>query len=58
MEFFDQPLPGWMTLAAGGFNRLGGGVDAAPRRIYLELATKALNNYFPPRTGFGGVTEA
>ena len=28
------------------------------RRVYLELTTKALNNYFPPRTGLGGVKES
>ena len=28
------------------------------RRVYLELATKAYNNNFPPRTGFGGLKES
>jgi hypothetical protein len=58
MVFIDQPLPSWVTLTAGGFTRLAGGVDEMQRRIYLELATKSLNNYFPPRTGFGGVKES
>ena len=26
--------------------------------MYFELATKSLNNYFPPRVGYGGVKES
>ena len=50
--------PGWQTLTAGNFDSLEGTVDRAERRVYLELATKALNNYFPPRIGYGGVPES
>ncbi len=58
MTFINQLRPAWVTLTAGGFGRIAGGVDEAQRRVFLELATKSLNNYFPPRTGFGGVTES
>lgn len=58
MQFLNQPAPRWLTLTAGNFQTLEGSLDTAPRRVYLEIATKALNNYFPPRTGYGGVTEA
>ncbi|MEX2168634.1 MAG: PSD1 and planctomycete cytochrome C domain-containing protein [Pirellulales bacterium] len=57
MQFIDQPSPVWLTLTAGEFDTLEGSVDRARRRVYLELATKSLNNYFPPRTGYGGVKE-
>ncbi len=55
MSYPDLPRPGWLTLTAGNFDRLSGPADTMPRRVYLELATKAYNNYFPPRTGYGGV---
>lgn len=58
MKFLDQRLPGWLTLTTGNFPTLAGGVDTLPRRVYLELATKSLNNYFPPRTAYGGVKES
>ncbi len=35
-----------------------GTIDRSPRRVYFELATKSLNNYFPPRVGYGGASEA
>ena len=58
MKFLDQPVPGWLTLTTGNFPTLAGGVDKLPRRVYLELVTKSLNNYFPPRTAYGGVKES
>lgn len=58
MKFLDQRAPGWLTLTAGNFPTLAGGVDKLPRRVYLELVTKSLNNYFPPRTAYGGVKES
>lgn len=58
MRFLNQPRHGWLTLAAGNFDTLEGGIDRVPRRVYVEFVTKSLNNYFPPRTGYGGVTEA
>lgn len=57
MKFLDQPSTGWLTLKAGGFDTLEGGIDQGRRRAYVELVTKSLNNYFPPRTGYGGVSE-
>lgn len=58
MQFLDRPTPGWLGLRTGRFDTLEGSVDALPRRVYVELATKSLNNYFPPRTGYGGLSEA
>jgi len=58
LAYPDIPRPGWLTLTAGNFDRLSGPADTMPRRVYLELATKAYNNYFPPRTGYGGVKPA
>ena len=58
MRFLKLPLLGWLTLTNGNWPTLAGGVDKTPRRAYLELATKSLNNYFPPRTDYGGVKES
>ncbi|MEX0728760.1 MAG: PSD1 and planctomycete cytochrome C domain-containing protein [Planctomycetaceae bacterium] len=58
MQFLNQPSPGWKTLTAGNLDTLEGSVDRMNRFLYLELVTKSLNNYFPPRTGYGGVGEA
>jgi hypothetical protein len=58
MSFPSRPQLEWSTLVAGQFDSLEGTVDAAPRRVYFELATKSYNNYFPPRVGYGGVSEA
>lgn len=58
MAFLNQPWPGWTTIKAGDFDTLEGGIDRLERRVYLEIATKSLNNYFPPRTGYGGVKES
>ncbi|MFN9723313.1 MAG: PSD1 and planctomycete cytochrome C domain-containing protein [Planctomyces sp.] len=58
MQFPSRPQPVWSTVTAGQFDSLEGTVDALPRRVYFELATKSLNNYFPPRVGYGGVNEA
>ena len=46
----------WLAVTAGDFVRLVGPADTRPRRVSLELATKALDNYFPPRSGYGGMT--
>ena len=58
MQFVKQPTPAWLTLKTGEFDTLEGGVDQARRRVYLELVTKAFNNYFPLRTQYGGVQES
>ncbi|MFM8470554.1 MAG: DUF1549 and DUF1553 domain-containing protein [Limisphaerales bacterium] len=58
LAFLSQPQPAWLTLTAGNFDKLAGGNDTVPRRVYLEVATKSLNNYFPPRTGYGGLKES
>jgi hypothetical protein len=58
LAFPNLAFPQWQTLTAGNFDSLEGTVDKAPRRVYFELATKSLNNYFPPRVGYGGVIEA
>ena len=59
LAFLNQPQPAWLTLTAGNFDKLAGGNDTnRNRRVYLELATKSLNNYFPPRTGYGGLKES
>jgi hypothetical protein len=58
MKFLDQRAPAWLTLTAGEFATLEGGTDQARRRVYLELATKWFNNYFPPRVNYGGVKES
>lgn len=49
--FPNQPLHGWLTVTTGGFKTLEGSVDRVARRVYVELATKSLNNNFPPRAG-------
>jgi hypothetical protein len=58
LQFPSRPFPVWQTVTAGHFDSLEGTIDAAPRRVYFELATKALNNYFPPRIGYGGISES
>jgi hypothetical protein len=44
---------GFVTFTAGIFSRLSGPPDKADRRVSFEAATKALDNYFPPRVGYG-----
>jgi hypothetical protein len=58
LQFPARPFPSWQTWVAGRFDSLEGSIDTVPRRVYFELATKSLNNYFPPRVGYGGVSEA
>ena len=58
MRFLKQPLPGWLTITNRNLPTLAGGVDRSPRRAFLELATKSLNNYFPPRTKFDELKES
>lgn len=58
LKFPAVALPNWYPLMAGDFDTLEGSIDRAPRRVYYELSTKSLNNYFPPRVGYGGVSEA
>ncbi len=58
LTFPSRSFPGWQSLTAGNFSSLEGSVDKAPRRVYLELATKSLNNYFPPRVNYGGTNES
>ena len=57
MQFIQQPMPRWQTLTAGSFSTLEGSVDRVQRRVYLEVVTKSLNNYFPPRFGYAGLNE-
>jgi hypothetical protein len=57
VKYADLPVAGWLRLTAGTFTRLAGPPDTAPRRVYLELATKAYDNYFPPRTGYPGFAK-
>jgi hypothetical protein len=57
LTFPSRSLPGWQTLTAGNFSTLEGTPDKASRRVYLELATKSLNNYFPARVNYSGVKE-
>jgi cytochrome c551/c552 len=49
----DHAPGSWLTFTAGTFGRLTGPTDTADRRVSFELATKALDNYFPPRVGYG-----
>ena len=58
MQFLDAPFPTLKTFTAGKFDTLEGGIDQVPRRVYWEIVTKALNNYYPPRTGYGGLKES
>jgi hypothetical protein len=44
---------GFVTFTAGDFRRLSGPADTADRRVSFEAATKALDNYFPPRVNYG-----
>jgi cytochrome c553 len=57
LKFMDQPTLGWSAFTAGNFDSLEGTPDRSARLVYLEFATKALNNYFPPRVNYGGITE-
>jgi len=54
VKYADLPAARWLPFTAGNFSRLTGSPDTAPRRVYLELVTKAFDNYFPPRTGYPG----
>ena len=58
VTFLNKPTTGWRTFTAGNFPAIAGGVSQTPRRVYLELATKSLNNNFPPRVGLGGAAES
>jgi len=44
-QFIDQAAPGWHTVSTLPAESGKG------RRVYVELCTKSLNNYYPPRTG-------
>lgn len=57
MQFLKQPLPGWFTFTAGNLVALAGGPDRTPRQVYIEFVTKSLNNYYPPRDGYGGLKQ-
>ncbi len=58
MQFLNQPRPGWFTFTAGNLDALAGGPDPTPRQVYVEFVTKSLNNYYPPRDGYGGLKQA
>ncbi len=57
MRFLLQPNIAWATHTSGNFTSLEGSIDRRPRRLFFEIATKSLNNYFPPRTAYGGLSE-
>lgn len=58
LAYADLEPGSWLAVKAGDFSALTGPPDSQPRRVSLELVTKALDNYFPPRAGYGGVTKA
>jgi mono/diheme cytochrome c family protein len=58
LKFITGQRLGWSAFTAGNFSSLEGTPDKAKRLVYLEFATKSLNNYFPPRVGYDGVSEA
>jgi hypothetical protein len=58
VAYLERDPAGWLPLTAGSFKRLAGPPDTASRRVYLELATKDFDNYFPPRTGYPGFKVA
>ncbi len=58
MKFLKQPTTGWLTFTAGNHAALAGGPDNTPRLVYLEMVTKSLNNYYPPRDNYGGLKQA
>lgn len=57
-QYANRPKLGWQTFTAGRFDTLEGSVDSVPRRVYFELSTKSLNNYYPARVGYGGLPES
>ncbi|MFM8223554.1 MAG: DUF1553 domain-containing protein, partial [Planctomycetaceae bacterium] len=57
-QYANRPRLGWQTFTAGRFDTLEGSVDSVPRRVYFELSTKGLNNYYPARVGYGGLPES
>lgn len=52
----DVGVGSWVSFRIGDFERLSGPPDTRDRRVSLEIATKSLENNFPPRFGLGGVT--
>ena len=58
VAYAEQSPGSWLSFTAGSFKRLAGSDDTATRRVYLELATKAYDNYFPPRTNYPGFKVA
>jgi len=56
MLFINQPTLAWLEMKAGRFVRFTGDFDTAVRRIYFEMATKTLNNNFPPRVNLKGMS--
>jgi hypothetical protein len=57
IAYAERPPGSWLPFTAGGFKRLAGPDDTARRRVYLELVTKAYDNYFPPRTNYPGFKD-
>jgi hypothetical protein len=53
LEHADIAPGAWATFTVGNFSRLSGSPDTRDRTVSLEITTKALDNYFPPRYGFG-----
>lgn len=58
LQFLNRPTFGWLSITGGNLDTLEGSIDKLPRRLYFEIATKALNNYFPARINYGGLPEA
>jgi cytochrome c553 len=57
LKFLDGPELTWIALDTGNLQALAGSPDPKPRRVYLEIATKSFNNYFPPRHQYGGLKD-
>jgi mono/diheme cytochrome c family protein len=57
MQFLKQALPTKLKFTAGKLAALAGGPDHTPRQVYIELVTKSLNNYYPPRDKYGGLPQ-
>lgn len=58
VAYADREPGAWLSFTAGHFKRLAGLPDSSPRRVYFECATKAFDNYFPPRSGYPGFSLA
>ena len=57
MKFLKTPSLGWYTSKTGNLVALAAGADTMPRQVYFEMVTKSLNNYYPPRDNYGGLSQ-